>query len=68
VEPAPGAAAPAALAAVLDGAAAIRLPPADLPGWSSLCAAEYHDRVARLTAEVTALRAALEAALAATGP
>jgi hypothetical protein len=72
MEPAPGAAAPAALAAlevVLGRAAAIRLPPADLPGWSSLCASEYRDQVAGLAAELSALRAALDAAVrAAAGP
>jgi hypothetical protein len=48
---------------VLGRASAIRLPPGDLPGWSSLCAAEYRDRVAGLAAELSGLRAELEAAV-----
>jgi hypothetical protein len=68
VEPVPGATTGSADAAValrsLAGrVAAIRLPPADLPGWSSLCAAEYRDAVRRLAGELDALHAALEAAI-----
>jgi hypothetical protein len=37
----------------------VRLPPADLPGWSSLCATEYRLLVVALAAELAALRAAL---------
>jgi hypothetical protein len=57
------AAAVGALAAVAARLAAVRLPPGDLPGWSSLCAAEYRDAVGSLAAEVVAVRAALEAAI-----
>ena len=47
---------------------ALLLPPAVLPGWSSLCGAEYSLAVAALAGEVTTLRLALHAAVRAAGP
>jgi hypothetical protein len=62
-----GAPAAAALAALARRAEALRLPPAALPGWSSLCAAEYSAVIAELSRHVAALRAALAAAGRAAG-
>jgi hypothetical protein len=57
----------AALQALASRADAIRLPPPDLPGWSSLCATEYRVLVAALAAELAALRSALGDAVRAAG-
>jgi hypothetical protein len=58
-----GADAVGALSAAAVRLAAVRLPPGDLPGWSSFCAAEYRDAVRSLAVEVGAVRDALEAAI-----
>ena len=56
-------AAVATLRAAGDRLHAIRLPPGQLAGWSSLCAIEYRDAVRRLAAELALAGAALEAAI-----
>ena len=53
----------AALRVAGDRLGAIRLPPGQLPGWSSLCAIEYRDAIRRLAVELVVARAALEAAI-----
>ena len=57
-----------ALRRIRSRAEALALPPAVLPGWSSVCGTEYSLLVVALTAEVTALRAALDAAVLAADP
>ncbi len=52
----------AALEALARRADGIRLPPLDLPGWSSLCAGEYRVCVVGLALELAGLRLALAAA------
>lgn len=52
----------AAIDALAQRADDIRLPPAELPGWSSLCAAEYRLCIIGLALQVAGLRVALAAA------
>lgn len=49
-------------------AEALALPPGALPGWSSLCGAEYSLLAATIVADVIALRAALDLAVRMSDP